>query len=376
MNRYLLIALLLFGSACADSDLPIIDREEAPPGQRPLTVQTSPSAAGAASPVASSFQQIEVAHGLKIPLAIVFAKDGRVFFAEAKEGNVRVIDPVKGLLPEPVAHFDVSQQGEFGLVGLALDPSFSDNRRMYAYLTDPNPDGSAKGNRVARMVVNNNRAEDITTIIGDIPPSGNKHVAGRMAFGSDAMLYVAIGDTQRPDQAMDPNSVVGKILRVTTDGTAAPNNPFPGSRAFAVGFRNPFGIAFDPGTGRLFGVDNGPTTFDEVNIIEAGGNYGHPTAWGPSGGRFKEPVWNSGHDSHGMSGITVVRASPIAGLRDRVLFCSFDNTTLHSLRLMNDGSVGPDEPITSVACSLDVAASPEGIVYVAHGDKIIKLIPS
>ena len=313
---------------------------------------------------------------MKYPLAIVFAKDGRVFFAEAKEGNIRLIDPVKGLLAEPVAHFDVSKEGEFGLVGLAIDPSFAENRRMYAYLTDPKPDGSAKGNRVVRMVVDGDTAKDFETIIGDIPPSHDKHVAGRMAFGPDAMLYVAVGDTQRPQQAQDPNTIVGKILRVTSDGKAAPNDPFAGSRAFAVGFRNPFGIAFDPTTGRLFAVDNGPTTFDEVNIIEAGGNYGHPTAWGPSGGRFKEPIWHSGNDSHGMSGITVVRSSPVAAFQNRVLFCSFDNATLHSMRLMADGNVGPDEPIANVACSLDVASSPEGIVYVANADKIIKLVPS
>ncbi len=285
-----------------------------------------------------------------------------------------MIDTSGALKPDPVAVFEVSKLGEFGLLGLALDPAFTTNHRMYAYYTEANPDGSAKGNKLVRLVETNNQATVEATIIDDIPPSRDKHAGGRLTFGPDGMLYVAIGDTQRPGQSQDPASPVGKILRVDTDGMAPADNPFPGSRAWATGLRNPFGLSFDSANGRLFIAENGPNSFDEVNVAEKPGeNFGHPVVFGPSGGRFKDPIWNSGPESHGMSGIAVVRNSLVPQLDERLFFCTFNNGVLHSLRLLPDGGFGPDEPL-SLFCNLDVAVSPEGVVYISNGS-IVKLEP-
>lgn len=344
----------------------------------PLPTPTPPTSL-APSPSASSserYRSVEIASGLKHALAISPAPDGRIFFAEAKAGAIRVIDASGKLLPEPVATFEVSTAFEFGLVGLALDPAFSSNHRMYAYYTIPGTGKASGGSKVVRLVESGNKAIQDKVLLEGIPGAADKHVAGRMAVGPDGNLYIAVGDTQRPDQAQDPASLAGKILRITTDGDIPPDNPFPGSKAFAVGFRNPFGLAFDPASQRLFAVENGPASFDEVNVIEKGGNYGHPTIFGPSRGRFKDPIWDSGKDSHGMTGIAVVRTNKMARFTDRLLFCSFDNATLHSIPLLPDGSFGPDEPVSDVPCNLDVAVDNDGFIYVVNGVSIFRIEPA
>lgn len=350
-------------------------RSTSPEPKRTPSPQPSPSTLPSPSPVVTGYRVVDVAKDVGLAVGIDFAPDGRIFFAQVKEGAIRVIDPTAGLVGDPVATFDVSKRGEFGLVGLTLDPDFQSNHRIYAYYTERSADGGPKGNKIVRLVESGNRASVEATIIDDIPPSPEKHVGGRLEFGPDGMLYVAVGDTQQPDKAQDPASPVGKILRVDPDGKAPGDNPFPGSRAWAIGLRNPFGLSFDPANGRLFIAENGPDSNDEVNVVDRPGeNFGHPVTFGPSGGRFKDPVWHSGAGSEGMSGIAVVRNSPVPQLNERVLFCTYNNGVLHSLRLLPDGSVGPDEPL-SIFCNLDVAVSPEGILYLSNGS-IVKLEPT
>lgn len=362
----LLAIMALIGSGCRPQPSP------APPRPSP-SVSASPSP----SPLpAERYRSVEIASGLKHALSFSPAPDGRIFFAEAKAGAIRVIDASGKLLPDPVATFEVSNAFEFGLVGLALDPAFSSNHRMYAYYTIPGAGRASGGSKVVRLVESGNKATLDKVLLDGIPGTADKHVAGRLAVGPDGNLYIAVGDTQRPDQAQAPGSLVGKILRITTDGDIPPDNPFPGSKSFAVGFRNPFGLAFDPVSQRLFAVENGPASFDEVNVIEKGGNYGHPTIFGPSKGRFKDPIWDSGKDSHGMTGIAVVRTNKMARFTDRLLFCSFDNATLHSMRLLPDGGFGPDEPVSDVPCNLDVAVDGSGIVYVVNGGSIFRIEPT
>ena len=339
-----------------------------------VTPTPSPSPSPSPSPVVTGYREVVLAENLGLPVAINFAPDGRIFFAQVKEGAIRVLDATGALNPTPVAVFEVSKIGEFGLLGLALDPEFAANHRMYAYYTEPDADGTAKGNKVVRLVESNNQATVEATIIDDIPPSRDKHAGGRLTFGPDGMLYVAVGDTQRPDQAQDAASPVGKILRVNTDGVAPADNPFPGSRAWALGLRNPFGLSFDPDNGRLFVAENGPNSFDEVNVAEKPGeNFGHPVVFGPSGGRFKDPIWNSGPESHGMSGVAAVRNSLVPQLDERVFFCTFNTGVLHSLPILPDGGFGAEEALPHF-CNLDVAVSPEGIVHIANGS-IVKLEP-
>lgn len=365
MSRWPLLILLAF-AACSPT-------AEAPGESPSPRLSTSPSVSP--SPSFAGYRSVEIASGLDYPLALTPAGDGRLFFAEAKSGRIRLWTP-SGLKPSPVATIPVAKEGEFGLVGLALDPQFAANSRMYAYFTVPDARGKSAGNRVVRLVIAQESAQIEQTIVGDIPSSVDKHVAGRLAFGPDGFLYVAVGDTQRPDSAQDSGSLTGKILRVDTDGNAPGDNPFPGSRVWALGFRNPYGLAFDPLSKKLFAVENGPARFDEVNLIQRGANYGHPIVSGPSSGRFTDPIWHSGDDSHGMSGISVVRNSPIPQVNDRLLFCTFDNGRLHSIPLDPEGNGGSESVIEGVDCNLDVAGGPDGVIYIATGSSIFKLDPA
>lgn len=346
---------------------------DAPRTSAPAKVSPPVTATATASPPPGVIKATPIASGLLVPLALSFAEDGRIFFSDVKQGAIRVIDASGTLVADPVATFPVSTLTEFGLTGLALDPAFATNHRMYAYYSERNQDNTVKRNRLVRLVEAGNKAEVDKVLIDDIPAPKDKHVAGRIAFGPDGMMYVGVGDLQRPQEVSDPKTFSGKILRLTTEGEIPADNPFPGSYTWALGFRNPYGIAFDPVSHKMFVAENGPAEFDEVNVVERSGNYGHPTVFGPSRGRFKDPIWHSGKDSHGMSGITVTRNARIAQLRDRVLFCSNDNVTLHSLPINPDGSTGDDQPLKDVPCSFDVAMSPQGVVYLTNGGTILRI---
>ena len=134
----------------------------------------------------------------------------------------------------------------------------------------------------------------MTVIVDDLPIGASIHNGGRIAFGPDGKLYVTIGDTSRPETAQDAEALKGKILRYNPDGSILADNPIPGSPVYALGLRNPFGLAFRPETGELFATDNGPAGNDELNVIRAGANYGWPEAVGlTTDTRFTNPIFIS-----------------------------------------------------------------------------------
>jgi glucose/arabinose dehydrogenase len=227
-----------------------------------------------------------VATGLEAPWALAFAPDGRIFLTE-RPGRLRVIQDGR-LRPEPMAVLPVSSQGESGLMGLALDPSFSTTRFLYVCYTY-----SASGglrNRVARLVERGGGIGQDRILLDNIPGAWI-HDGGRVKFGPDGKLYVTTGDAAEPSIAQDLRSLAGKVLRVNPDGSIPPDNPFPGSPVWSLGHRNPQGLAWHPTTGALFATEHGTGVHDEVNVIHPGKNYGWPTVIGPAGDRrFAEPI--------------------------------------------------------------------------------------
>jgi glucose/arabinose dehydrogenase len=211
--------------------------------------------------------------------SIVAAPDGRLFFAEKNTGHIRIMKNEK-VLDTPFAVIsDHYVDAEQGLLGLAIDPHFKDNRFLYLYYTYEDSISNEPFNRIIRLTDDgHDRAlENPTVILDRIPASRGFHSGGALAFGSDDKLYATVGDAALGGTLpQDPASLLGKVLRMNRDGTIPSDNPFPGSPVYTIGHRNMYGIAFDNnGLGLL--TENGPSLYDELNVIEKGGNYGYPT---------------------------------------------------------------------------------------------------
>lgn len=206
--------------------------------------------------------------------------------------------------------------GEGGLLGLALDPARPDV--LYAYLT------SADDNRVVAMDYRDGRLGEPRVLLDGIGKA-RIHNGGRIALGPDGFLYVGTGDGGQTDRAQNRGNLGGKILRITRDGDPAPGNPFPGSPVWSLGHRNVQGLGFD-GAGRMYASEFGQNTWDELNLIEPGRNYGWPVVegMGDDGDRadgFTPPlrVWPTSEAS--PSGIAVGLGSVwVAALRGQRLW--------------------------------------------------------
>jgi parallel beta-helix repeat protein len=207
--------------------------------------------------------------------SMVFAPDGRLFFAEKNTGNIRIMQD-DAILPEPFAFLsDVYVSWEQGLLGITLDPQFEENGYVYQYYTYMDPASGEVFNRLVRFTDSNNKGSEMKILLDRIPAVKGYHSGGAIAFGPDDKLYVTVGDATEHAFAQDPNVLIGKVLRINRDGTIPGDNPDPNSPIYTKGHRNMFGLAFDPnGMGII--TENGEAAYDEINIITKGGNYGFP----------------------------------------------------------------------------------------------------
>ncbi len=345
------------------------------------------SPAALATPSVVIFRVEEVATGLDTPWEQAFLPDGRIFVTE-RPGRLRVIENGR-LRAEPVATvLDVVEQGEGGLLGMALAPDFATSGTLYLYHTYR--DNGTK-NRVARYTLTDRagaRGLGAQRIIIDNIPGASNHNGGRIAFGPDGKLYITCGDAANTALAQDRASLAGKILRLEPDGAIPADNPFPGSPIYSYGHRNPQGLAWQPGTNQLYATEHGSSSNDEVNRIVAGGNYGWPTVTGTQTQQgFVAPVLTSGaSNTWAPSGATFVRAATFPQLQGALLFAGLRSTTLW--RLSVDGTPvltplladeygrlravaeGPDGNIYVVTSSQDGRGTPTGA-----DDRVLRLVP-
>jgi glucose/arabinose dehydrogenase len=211
-----------------------------------------------------------VADNLEVPWGIAFLPDGSALVTER---DSRRVLQVTGRRVTEVGRVDEAQpQGEAGLLGVAVSPSYERDGRVFLYAT------TSEDNRVLRATFRNGRLGSLEPILTGIPNAFN-HDGGRMIFGPDGMLYVSTGEAGQPDLAQDRGSLGGKILRITQDGDPAPGNPDRRSPIWTWGHRNVQGLAFDDG-GHLWASEFGQDTFDELNLIQKGRNYGWPMVEG------------------------------------------------------------------------------------------------
>jgi glucose/arabinose dehydrogenase len=277
-------------------------------GALPLLVGTVVAAGPAAAAVPSGFTDTLVAGGLASPTAMAVAPDGRIFVTE-QGGRVRVIQG-GALLATPFVTVPVDSQGERGLLGLTFDPAFGTNNFVYVYYTATTPNVH---NRLSRFTASGNVAvSGSERILLELDPlsGATNHNGGAIHFGADGKLYVAVGDNANGDNAQSLGNLLGKMLRINSDGTI-PVNPFDASTTgknkaiWAIGLRNPFTFSVHRTTGRIFINDVGAGTWEEINDGIAGSNYGWPTTEGPTTDpRFRTPVFAYTHAASGGCAIT------------------------------------------------------------------------
>lgn len=232
---------------------------------------------------------------------MAFLPDGRLLITE-KPGRLRIFSD--GKLSAPVGGVPaVNYFMQGGLLDVAVDPNFANNQMVYlsyAEAAKPQPAGVRetreprlgafqrmedqvlKGGAVARGRLEGNALRDVKVIWRQVPKTvGRGHFSGRLTFAPDGTLMITSGDRMRFDPAQNLASNLGKIVRINTDGSAPRDNPFLTDRGarpeiWSTGHRNPSGLAFQPGTTRLWSVEFGPKGGDELNLIEKGRNYGWP----------------------------------------------------------------------------------------------------
>ena len=297
--------------------------------------------------------------GLRFPTNMGWSPDGRLFVTEKDAGDVRIVQDGQ-LLPEPFLHLDVQSGGEMGLLGIALHPSFPKVPWVYVYFSS----AADQRNEVMRFRADGNAATDGEFLIDGLELHGI-HNGGDLAFGLDSTLFITIGDAAESDRAQIENDIGGKVLRLNANGTIPLDNPFGDSPVYSIGHRNSFGICVDPATGDVWETENGPSSDDEVNRIESGGNYGWPDQLGP-GGRL------AGYVDPVLDYPQVIVPTGCAVWNGTLYFGAYDGI-VRSLRLP-PADPAHDEAVADLGKGItDLAVGPDGALYIATVDTIYRM---
>lgn len=336
--------------------------------------EADPSSASATSAGISEVTvAATIATDLHTPWAIAFLPDGSALVTLRDSGRVlRITEdetiPLDAGGPDGAVP-DVRHETEDGLLGAAVGADGG----IYLYLT------THTDNRVIRMSLEGDRLVDPTVILSGIPASTH-HDGGRLAFGPDGYLYVTTGDTREPSLSQDTRSLAGKILRITPGGDPAPGNPFE-NEVWSYGHRNVQGIDWTS-DGRMYASEFGSDEFDELNLIEPGGNYGwpHVEGWAGDDDDYVDPLVTWPTSEASPSGIAVTDAGVwLAGLRGERLW---------HVPLSGEGEVGEPHAYVDLGRLRDVVRTPAGELWVMtsntdgrgdprdHDDRIVRVVAS
>ena len=346
--------------ACSPSPSPSDDTN--PPGQNPPQTDVFTTVDGVRFGV-----QVYLT-GLVVPWSLAFAPDGRLFIAE-RPGRVRIVESGR-LLPTPALTLDdVAADGEAGLLGLVLHPSFAQNRLVYLVYTANTARGRV--NRLVRYRELNQTLGERAVLLDNIP-AASIHDGSRLRFGPDGMLYMTMGDAADPSIAQSLGSLNGKILRLADDGATPGDNPFS-SPIWTYGHRNPQGLDWHPVSGDLWATEHGQTGNDEINLVQRGGNYGWPVIEGSQTrpGMIAPVLFYS--PSIAPSGMSFYRGESIAAFRNNLFVAALAGQQLRRIRF------DPADPRRVIAHEAllqgrygrlrDVMMGPDGAMYVSTSNR-------
>jgi glucose/arabinose dehydrogenase len=349
---------------------------------------------GSSAPVAPALDVTVIADGLDHPWDVVLAPDGTLLVDERAGGFTAVL-PDGTIRPVTADFADLYARGETGLMGLALDPGFTRNRRLYS-CQGVTWDGRTSL-PVSIAVIAWTVSEDWSTatrvadpLVGRLPANerSGRHGGCRLAFASDGALLVGTGDTADGSAAQDPRSLGGKVLRA---------DPATGERVvWTLGHRNVQGLAVRPGTGQVFAVEHGPDRDDEVNLLREGGNYG----WDPDGeGTYDESVpmtdpdipgaipavWSSGGSTLATSGATFLDGEQWGTYDGLLLVALLKEQGVLALRLDDDGALQEEFRLPELDGAFgrirSVVQATDGALYATtdnggDADRLLRITPS
>ena len=273
-----------------------------------LVVPALPAAAAA-----PDLRTTQIKSGLEVPWDLTFAPGGRMLVTE-RPGRIRVYDGRKrdsALLSTEVVP-NVRAEGESGLMGIAATKKVG---KVFVFVCASRTTSRGWRNQVLRYTLGGKGNLHFDRVILGKMRANSIHNGCAVEMGPDGKLWVSMGDANDLSAPQDRDRRNGKILRVNTDGSIPADNPFAGSPVYAIGFRNPQGIDFRPGTRKAYAVEHGPDVHDEINRIRPGRNYGWPCYAGPntrgpvssgcgSASDYKAPAWSSGGSTIATSGGT------------------------------------------------------------------------
>ena len=253
------------------------------------------------------------------PTSMTIAPDGRLFVAQKANNNIGKLRVIKNgqLLRKSFLKVTTDTSYVRGLLGVTLDPNFSQNHYVYIFYTATSP---TVHNRVSRFTANGDVAvAGSEKVLLELPPlsGASGHYGGSLRFAADGKLYVGVGDDTTPANAQSLNSLDGKLLRINSDGTIPSNNPFfdqfsgDGRAIWALGLRQPYSLDVRSGTSRMFVNDVGEDNWEEIDKAVSGANYGWPTHEGfvaspdPALQNYKNPVFSYAHGTTGDTGCSI-----------------------------------------------------------------------
>lgn len=363
-------------------------RPDESPGTTTPTPTAPPSAEVFTTTDGVRFTVETVVTNLEVPWSFTFGPDGRLFVTE-RPGRVRIVDLASGRSGLALTLDDVFAQGEAGLLGLALDPDFAQNRLVYLYYSARMQTGGAV-NRVVRYREAGSTLGERVVLLDNIPAAAI-HDGGRLRFGPDGLLYMTAGDAANQALAQDLGSLAGKILRLNRDGSTPRTNPFS-SPIYSYGHRNPQGIDWHPTTGDLWASEHGNIGNDEINVIDAGANFGWPTIQGnQSMAGMRTPV-SFYNPAIAPSGASFYRGQRFPRFANNLFVATLRGTHLRRLTIDVDSPrrIAAEERllVDTFGRLREVVSGPDGLLYVATNnrdgrgapasgdDRILRLVPA